>query len=175
LSSANAQLELLSTTDALTGVANRRRFDAALATEWARSLGTALPVSVIMADVDHFKTYNDHLGHPAGDACLVEISRLLAGSLRETDLLCRYGGEEFAVILPRTDLEVAVNVAERMRRAVEDARLPHTPDGRIVTVSIGVASSPASATGREDDLVAVADAALYEAKHAGRNRVRARG
>jgi diguanylate cyclase (GGDEF)-like protein len=173
LSSANAQLERLSTTDALTGVANRRRFDAALAAEWTRSLSTGLPLSVIMADVDHFKHYNDDHGHPAGDACLLEISRLLAASLRDTDLLCRYGGEEFAAILPRADLGAALVVAERMRVSVESARLPHTSDTGAVTVSVGVASCLASAAGRCDELLVGADAALYEAKHAGRNRVRA--
>nr|WP_277351748.1 diguanylate cyclase [Antrihabitans stalactiti] len=172
LRSANAQLEMLSTTDPLTGVANRRRFDAALAVEWTRSLGTGQPVSVIMADVDHFKQYNDDYGHLAGDACLVEISRLLARSLRDTDLLCRYGGEEFAAILPRADLDAAVAVAERMRLAVEGARLPYTLDARIVTVSVGVASALATASDQRSELLSGADAALYEAKHAGRNCVR---
>ena len=171
LRSANAQLEMLSTTDPLTGVANRRRFDAALAVEWTRSLGTGQPVSVIMADVDHFKQYNDDYGHLAGDACLVEISRLLARSLRDTDLLCRYGGEEFAAILPRADLEVAVAVAERMRLAVAGAR-PNTLDARTVTVSVGVASALATASDQRSELLSGADAALYEAKHAGRNCVR---
>jgi predicted signal transduction protein with EAL and GGDEF domain len=98
LRSANAQLELLSATDALTGVANRRSFDTALGTEWIRSPGQ--PMSVVMADVDRIKNYNDHHGHPAGDACLIEISRLLASSLRGADILCRYGGEEFTAISP---------------------------------------------------------------------------
>ncbi|MCO1656474.1 diguanylate cyclase [Pseudonocardia humida] len=172
LRSANAQLELLSSTDALTGVANRRRFDAALAAEWTRSLETALPVSVLMVDVDRFKQYNDDHGHLAGDACLVEISRLLAAGLRDTDLLCRYGGEEFAAILPRADLAAAVDVAERMRLAVEDARLPHTGDVGVVTVSVGVASSPASTRSQGSELLARADLALYAAKRAGRNCVR---
>ena len=127
-----------------------------------------------MADVDHFKQYNDDYGHLAGDACLVEISRLLNGSLRDTDLLCRYGGEEFAAILPRADLEAAVAVAERMRRAVEAARLPHTLTGGTVTVSVGVASSLPSTKDRRNELLAGADAALYEAKRAGRNCVRTR-
>lgn len=166
LRSANAQLERLSTTDPLTGVANRRRFDAVLAHERTH------PVAVIMVDVDHFKQYNDARGHPAGDACLVEISRLLAAGLRDPDLLCRYGGEEFAAVLPRTGLATAVEVAERMRRAVEDARLPHVLDGTVVTVSIGVASSAASTGGPGDGLLARADDALYRAKRAGRNRVR---
>lgn len=174
LRSANDQLELLSTTDALTGVANRRRFDMALAAEWTRSLGTAEPITLIMADVDHFKQYNDDYGHLAGDACLVEISRLLTDSARDTDLLCRYGGEEFAAILPRADLEAAVAVAERMRRAVAGARLPHTLSGGMVTVSVGVASTIASTKSQRSELLANADAALYEAKHAGRNCVRTR-
>lgn len=172
LRSANAQLELLSATDALTGVANRRSFDAALAAEWTNSPGA--PMSVIMADVDNFKKYNDHLGHPAGDACLVEISRLLGGSMRDTDLLCRYGGEEFAAVLPRTDLAVAVVVAERMRAAVEGAALSHAPTIGTVTISVGVASSLASTARLVSELLAGADAALYAAKHAGRNCVRAR-
>jgi diguanylate cyclase (GGDEF)-like protein len=170
LRSANAQLELLSATDALTGVANRRSFDTALAAQWTRSPGQ--PMSVVMADVDRFKSYNDHHGHPAGDACLIEISRLLVSSLRDTDTLCRYGGEEFAAILPRADLDVAVAVAERMRATVEDAALPHAPKIGTVTVSIGVAAALASPSIPVSDLLAYADAALYSAKHAGRNCVR---
>lgn len=170
LRAANAQLELLSMTDALTGVANRRRFDAALAAEWVRVPGRSL--AVIMVDVDHFKKYNDHLGHPAGDACLIEVSRLLAGALREADLLCRYGGEEFAVVLSGTDLDTAAAVAERMRTAVHAAGLPHDPAVGFLTVSIGVAAvAPAPATSPTAVVIA-ADAALYEAKHSGRNCVR---
>ena len=170
LRSANAQLELLSATDALTGVANRRSFDTALAAQWTRSPGH--PMSVVMADIDHFKSYNDHHGHLAGDACLIEISRLLVSSLRDTDVLCRYGGEEFAAILPQADLDMAVAVAERMRATVEDAALPHAPKIGTVTVSIGVASALASRSIPVSDLLAHADAALYSAKHAGRNCVR---
>ena len=131
-------------------------------------------MSVVMADVDRFKSFNDHHGHPAGDACLIEISRLLVNSLRDTDTLCRYGGEEFAAILPRADLDVAAAVAERMRTTVEDAALRHAPKIGTVTVSIGVASALASPSIPVSELLAHADAALYEAKHAGRNCVRAR-
>ncbi len=171
LHAANAQLERLSATDGLTGVANRRSFDVALAAEWTRS--HSRPVSVVMVDVDHFKKYNDHLGHPAGDACLIEVSRLLAASLRDTDVLYRYGGEEFAAVLPRSDLETAVGVAERMRRAVESAALPHAPSVGEVTVSVGVATSLGSPVRPVSELLEQADAALYDAKHAGRNCVRA--
>ena len=166
LRSANAQLELLSATDALTGVANRRSFDTALTAQWTRSPGQ--PMSVVMADVDRFKSYNDHHGHPAGDACLIEISRLLVSSLRDTDTLCRYGGEEFAAILPRADLAVAVAVAERMRAAVEDAALPHAPKIGTVTVSIGVASALASRSTPVSDLLAHADAAPGQVRKNGR-------
>jgi diguanylate cyclase (GGDEF)-like protein len=153
-------------------VANRRSFDTALATEWIRSPGQ--PMSVVMADIDHFKNYNDHHGHPAGDACLIEISRLLASSPRGADILCCYGGEEFTAILPRADLDMAVAVAERMRRTVENAALPHAPNIGTVTISVGVASALASRSIPANELLARADAALCEAKHAGRNCVRTR-
>ena len=120
----------------------------------------------------HIQEHNDHHGHPAGDACLIEISRLLARSLRGADILCRYGGEEFTAILPRADLDMAVAVAERMRRTVENAALPHTPAIGTVTISVGVASALASRSIPASELLTRADAALYEAKHAGRNCVR---
>ena len=171
----NAQLEALSLTDGLTGVANRRQFDQALATEWARAVRHRHPLTLLMIDVDHFKRYNDQLGHPAGDVCLRSVAQLLSSALRQPlERLARYGGEEFAVLLLDADEQVGAGVAQRCLRAVADARLPHpeSSTGAFVSVSIGVASKHPSAQPDESaaDLVKEADAALYSAKQNGRAR-----
>lgn len=169
----SSELERLSSTDALTGLANRRRFDAALAAEWARARRLRQPLALLMIDVDEFKRYNDHYGHQAGDACLVRVGEALARQLRRPgDLAARYGGEEFAAILPYFPEREAQALAEQIRERVEALQLPHetSAHGRV-TVSIGVAALEPT-----DDnaaaLVADADRALYLAKHAGRNLVR---
>jgi diguanylate cyclase (GGDEF)-like protein len=176
LALANGRLELLSTTDALTGIANRRRMTDVLEAEWQRGARTGQPVALAMLDVDEFKLYNDHYGHPAGDACLRTIADVLTAQARAaTDLVARYGGEEFVAILAGTDLAAGAIVAERIRAGVAALNHPHAGASRgFVTVSIGVASMIPSANGTPQDLIDAADANLYEAKRAGRDTVRAR-
>jgi diguanylate cyclase (GGDEF)-like protein len=171
LEEANRRLEELSFLDGLTEVANRRQFEQILDLEWRRAVRSGSPLSLILADIDHFKHFNDSYGHQAGDRCLRDVATLLDSIVqRAGDQVARYGGEEFAAMLPETDAQGAENIAERMRRAVESLE---TGGGRV-TVSIGVATTMAGETRSADSLVAAADAALYDAKHAGRNTVRAR-
>lgn len=160
--------------DGLTGVANRRRFDAAIEAEWRGCRRDGAPLALLMIDIDYFKRYNDRYGHQAGDECLKTVADLFRARLnRSHDLVARYGGEEFACILPDCDAAGALAKAEELRVAVESLNLPHEDSSaaRMVTISIGVAARvPDDATSPED-LIAAADAALYAAKNAGRNRV----
>jgi two-component system cell cycle response regulator len=163
--------EHLAMTDALTGVFNRRRFNDVLAREWATSKRYAHPVSLVLVDVDRFKAVNDSQGHSAGDDVLKDIAEVIAGSIREVDVCARYGGDEFVVLLPHTNAERAVVVAERMRERLA-ARVASRPgDARLITLSIGIASSGDASLLSPDDLVEAADRALYEAKRLGRDRV----
>lgn len=158
--------------DELTGLYNRRFFRSALARLVAESRRYHQPFSLLMVDVDHFKRYNDLNGHPAGDRCLAEVARLLRETAREVDQVVRYGGEEFALLLPRCPKHEATQVAERHRRAIEDHPFPgqDTQPGGNLTISLGVATFPNDAqTAR--DLIHRADGALYAAKQAGRNCV----
>ena len=170
---ANTKLEALSLTDPLTGLGNRRRFDTTLDACWRAAVGNNTAIAVAMIDIDHFKWYNDHYGHPAGDACLRQVADALGNSIRPTnDFVCRYGGEEFAIILPGTDEAGAVVVAERARQNVAALNVPHfRTDAGHVTLSIGVATTRPRRTDTSDILIKSADAALYEAKQSGRNRV----
>ena len=174
LRDANAQLAHLSETDALTGIANRRRFDRALQEEWQRSRRHGQPLSLLIIDVDHFKRYNDSLGHPQGDQCLREIAEVIKRSARRAgDLAARYGGEEFALLLPHTGADEARDIAQACVEALDAAELPH-PDSPLsahVTLSIGVAGAAQAGAGTADTLVDAADAAVYAAKRAGRHRV----
>ena len=173
LQQANVALQRLSLVDAVTDVANRRQFDRALADEWARAIRAGTSIALVLVDVDHFKPYNDRYGHPAGDDCLRRIAAVLGRTLlRAGDVVARYGGEEFGAILPLPDADAATAVAERMRKSVEALAMPHgaVPRG-VVTISGGVASSRPEMDSDPLDLVARADAALYEAKAAGRNRI----
>jgi diguanylate cyclase (GGDEF)-like protein len=172
LAEANRSLEDLATVDGMTGLRNYRYFQAFLDREVRRSLRTSSPVSVLMIDVDHFKHYNDTHGHPAGDDVLRQVSRVLKSRLRGIDLPCRYGGEEFAIVLLDTAKERAVRVAEEVRATIEQTPIANEetqPGGRL-TISVGVATSLSDAR-TPDDLVKCADEALYEAKRTGRNRV----
>jgi diguanylate cyclase (GGDEF)-like protein len=172
LREANEQLELLATTDPLTGLANRRHFTEALELEWRRAVRPDSPLAIAMLDIDHFKLFNDHYGHPAGDECLRRVAQAIKDSVRDTDLVARYGGEEFIVVLPITSMTDALMVAGRIRHAVEKLALPHelTEPG-IVTVSVGVAGGPPTVVDTAEQMIKVADNALYVAKRGGRNRV----
>jgi diguanylate cyclase (GGDEF)-like protein len=159
--------------DGLTGLFNRREFDTAIEREWRRSLLNETPVALLMIDVDLFKKYNDRYGHQRGDDALRRVaSCLLEHCTRPRDIVARYGGEEFAVVLPSTPAGGANALAENVRRAVAECRIEHldSPHGRV-TVSIGVADMSAAAGHSPADLIRRADVLLYEAKHAGRNRV----
>ena len=166
-------LRTLSFIDGLTGIANRRRFDEVLLREWRRCARAQLPLSLIMLDVDQFKPYNDHYGHQAGDECLRAVAQLLAEQvMRPGDLVARYGGEEFVCLLPETDEDGAVLVAERLREAVAERGLPHavSPVAGHVTISLGVATARPTMEDTPDRLTQLADGLLYEAKRAGRDR-----
>jgi diguanylate cyclase (GGDEF)-like protein len=173
LADANHRLEIMSHTDGLTGIANRRSFDRALAHEWNREQRAGKPLALLMLDVDLFKQFNDHYGHLAGDDCLKALAQAMAPAARRAgDLVARYGGEEFVVLLPDTSAHDALEVGRLIQRAIWSLSLPHTetPAG-IVTVSIGVASLVPSSQQTPEELVRRADAALYLAKQSGRNRL----
>lgn len=168
---ATTELERLATRDGLTGLANRHHFDQMLEREWARARRDREHLGLIMVDVDHFKRYNDRLGHLAGDACLRSVARLLEGALvRPGDMVARYGGEEFVVFLPDTDIQGVETVAQRLQRALVLAHLPH-PQNTVghVTVSMGLAALQPGDPSTPAHLIQLADQALYEAKGAGRN------
>lgn len=170
----NRTLERLAMQDGLTGLANRRHFDGALARELGRAMRKGESLSLIMIDVDHFKLYNDMYGHLSGDECLRKVGQsILAGERRPGDLAARYGGEEFAMILPNCDAAGALVVAEHIRQEVRRQAIPHaaSPDG-IVTISLGIGSCNQARRGATtSNLVATADQALYRAKAGGRDRV----
>ncbi|MEP7302973.1 MAG: diguanylate cyclase [Caldimonas sp.] len=170
----NEQLTRLSTTDALTEVGNRRMFDQTLKAEWARAARRGEPVGLLMIDIDHFKEYNDHYGHPAGDVCLRQVARMVGQAMRRGgELVARYGGEEFALLMPGTDLAEARRAAERCARIIGDAKIEHraSTTSAWLTISIGVASQVAAAGVDCALLVDIADAALYRAKRCGRARI----
>jgi diguanylate cyclase (GGDEF)-like protein len=173
LTEANRELHKLSQIDGLLGIANRLYFDQSLTKEWRRALRETAPLSVLMIDVDQFKAYNDTYGHLAGDACLKRIAQAVASGLRRpVDLLARYGGEELVVVLPSTPLQGARAVAETIIDKVREAGIAHGAStiAPYVTVSIGAASMVPDEKAQPNDLVAIADSALYKAKAAGRNR-----
>jgi diguanylate cyclase (GGDEF)-like protein len=169
---AEENLAQLALVDGLTGLANRRQFDAVLEREWSRAARDRTPLGLLMIDVDEFKTYNDTYGHLQGDDALIAIARTIAANVvRPSDLAARYGGEEFAVILPGTDAAGAAIVAERIRCAVAALGLRHAKrPGAVVTVSVGAAAIVASRSASFMELLEVADIALYDAKRMGRNR-----
>jgi diguanylate cyclase (GGDEF)-like protein len=171
LERAQERLEELSYTDALTGVPNRRAFDRALEQVWQHSARSGLPLSLILIDVDYFKQLNDITGHQAGDACLIRIAEALRVSLpRSTDVLGRYGGDEFAAILPGTDALAAKIVAARLCDAIRALAIEHpaTASGHA-TISVGIGSCERVAGEHPTSLLAAADSALYKAKAAGRD------
>jgi diguanylate cyclase (GGDEF)-like protein len=171
----NRILENLSYRDQLTEIFNRRYFDETLYQEWHRASRTQQTLSLIMIDVDQFKPYNDNFGHQAGDACLAEIARALHKTLkRPGEFVARYGGEEFAVVLPNIDHLHAKKIAEMLRQAVLDLSIPTTKNSNnsIISISLGIASHDARHIETPEELIMVADQALYRAKHAGRNCVK---
>ena len=174
LETANQQLQALSATDGLTGLANRRAFDQQWAEEWQRASRQGVPLAVAMLDVDQFKLYNDHYGHQAGDVCLRILAQTMANTVqRSGELVARYGGEEFVIILPGLGGAEALAAMERIRAAVQGLGLPHAKAtvAGVVTISIGVASCVPQHGQDAASLVQAADAALYQAKHQGRNKV----
>jgi diguanylate cyclase (GGDEF)-like protein len=167
-------LEQMLRVDELTGIANRRLFDDMLEKEWRRAKRERTVLSVLAVDIDHFKAYNDHYGHPAGDECIRAVARAMSDSLhRPGDLAARIGGEEFAFLLPDTPITGALRVSELIRQRVQALGLMHAgPDVTgPVTVSLGVASSENTDIGTPGDLLRAADKALYRAKNRGRNQV----
>ncbi len=171
LDQARSRAEQLALTDALTGVRNRRWFMTQAALEFERATRHGRALALVLIDVDHFKRVNDEHGHQTGDRLLVEIAQTCAATLRRTDLLARFGGEEFIVLLPETGQREAVRLAERMRQAVQAGlRDPQHPLQVPVTISLGVVAMSA-ATPTLDALIRATDQALYDAKRAGRDRV----
>ncbi len=177
LREANAMLSELSIRDSLTGLYNRRRFDEVYDTEWRRSLRTQRPLALLMLDVDCFKALNDSYGHQRGDECLREIARVLEDQPRRGhDVVARFGGEEFAVLLPGSDVPGALRIAHNIRLAVESLRMEHRESKvkEVVTVSVGVCSRTPHIGESPGDMLYEADMALYLAKQLGRNRVELR-
>lgn len=171
---ANEHLSRLSFADALTGLANRRRFDEALHEEWRRARRAKAPLALLIADIDAFKAYNDQLGHQQGDQCLSAVAGVFAQAVhRAGDLAARYGGEEFVVLLPGADRAAALALAEEIRAACEALAIPHpaSPVGPVVTLSLGVAACVPAEDRLPESLFGEADAALYRAKQGGRNRI----
>ena len=175
LAEANRTLQKLSSLDGLTGIANRRNFDETLNKEWNRAMRSEKSIGLLMLDIDFFKLYNDHYGHQGGDDCLKKVAKGLDSAIhRETDFLARYGGEEFSGILPDTDLNGSVKVAEEMRLAIKDLRIEHAKStvSDLVSVSIGISAIIPQQGTDPKILIGAADQALYKAKEDGRDRVK---
>jgi diguanylate cyclase (GGDEF)-like protein len=168
----NAELSVEAATDPLTGLANRRAFDKCIREQWELAKTHRHHLSLITCDVDFFKTYNDCFGHAAGDACLKEVARILTDRRRSSDMAARVGGEEFCLLLPHTNLDDALKVAEHIRRKIEMLAIknPGSPL-KYVTISLGVGANDRDNVANELDLIEATDAALYQAKNGGRNRV----
>jgi diguanylate cyclase (GGDEF)-like protein len=167
----NSELQRQASLDGLTQVANRRYFNEYIERQWYRQVETKQPLSVILCDVDHFKLYNDTYGHLAGDSCLQHVAKALGHAVRSNDLVARYGGEEFVIVLPNTNNETALQVAERINSQVRALQIVHEKSSASdrVTLSCGVATTIPNFTSSSPNLIATADEALYEAKQKGRN------
>ncbi|MCB0406203.1 MAG: diguanylate cyclase [Bdellovibrionales bacterium] len=170
LRTANARLSELAMTDPLTKVLNRRAFFEKFDHEIERSRRYTHPICVAMIDVDHFKLFNDMEGHPLGDEALKRVANILKANIRKIDVLCRYGGEEFCLVMPETDVSVGLEICERLRNAIETTVFQGAEQKAYLTISIGISGFPEDGQSRAD-LIQMADQALYAAKKAGRNRV----
>ena len=167
------ELKKISTLDGLTGIANRRFFEEYSEKEWRRAQRDKQSFTVVMIDLDSFKSYNDTYGHQRGDECLTEVAKVIKNSMkRPSDLAARYGGEEFVLTLPETDKEGGYKLAEQLRQQIMALRLEHKNNacGNEITISLGVATTIAEPDKLFSDLIDQADKALYEAKRSGRNR-----
>ncbi|WP_224093028.1 PleD family two-component system response regulator [Nostoc sp. MS1] len=174
LEAANLALQHLANVDGLTGLANRRRFDNYLNTQWINLVQEGAPLSLILCDIDFFKFYNDQYGHPAGDICLQRVGAVLSYKVQKhRDLVARYGGEEFAVIMPYTHADGATYVAKNIQYSVRNLQIPHRKSiiSDHITLSMGVATVIPTWESSPSELIATADKALYQAKEAGRNRI----
>ena len=175
LAESNRKLALLSISDGLTGLHNRRHFDSIYDAQWRSATRTKSPISLLFIDIDHFKAYNDCYGHQAGDLCLQRVARVIQESVsRAHDLTARYGGEEFVVLLPHTPLDDAIAIARGICRGIEDLAIDHadSPVDDCLTLSIGAASMVPTCNRRAEMLLKNADTALYQAKNDGRNCIR---
>ncbi|VEP16543.1 Response regulator receiver modulated diguanylate cyclase [Hyella patelloides LEGE 07179] len=173
LEKANQQLQYLVNFDGLTQVANRRHFDRYIQQEWGRLQREKQPLSLILCDIDYFKNYNDYYGHPAGDDCLKKVAEALKNAVkRSSDLVCRYGGEEFAIILPNTDLAGAIKITQLIQLTIKELKLVHdrSPINKNITVSLGISSEIPHQQSSVKFLINAADTALYQAKEQGRDR-----
>jgi len=167
-------LEKSSSLDALTGIANRQTFTQHYEREWSRALRETEPLSVLIANIDHFKAYNDHYGYQQGDACLKEIAQVMQDVLqRPTDFCARYCGEEFIILLPTTTAKGGIYIAEKLRKAVIDLNIPHkhSETQQCLTLSLGLATTSPMLKHKASDLIRAADHARFEAKKQGRNRL----
>ncbi len=166
-------LKNLSNRDGLTGIPNRRRFEEHFNLEWSRGVRSGSPLSIVMMDIDFFKNFNDNYGHAKGDECLIAVAEALNGCIkRPTDMVARYGGEEFVAILPETDFKGAKTMAESMRKAIEQLKIPHefSVTAKNVTISVGLATTMPTMSYAPNDLINEADKMLYESKSNGRNQ-----
>ncbi|NJL09635.1 MAG: diguanylate cyclase [Calothrix sp. SM1_7_51] len=174
LEAANQALQQLANVDGLTGVANRRRFDQYLKSQWLSLSQEGASLSLILCDIDYFKLFNDKYGHPAGDSCLQKVAGVLNRSAEKSqDLVARYGGEEFAIVMPRTHASGAVYVAAAMQAGVREQEIIHSESliSQYVTLSLGVATVIPTFDSQPSTLIHTADKALYQAKAEGRNRI----
>jgi diguanylate cyclase (GGDEF)-like protein len=173
LKATQAELHKMARHDSLTGTANRYRLEEFLLQEWGQAVRMKRPMSVILFDIDSFKEYNDHYGHVAGDECLKKLAKVAQGLFRRAgELMVRYGGEEFLVIMVDTELKEAAQAAESLRIQIEQLHIPHalSPVNSHVTISLGVAAMVPDRDDAPEQLIHAADAALYQAKQSGRNR-----
>lgn len=174
LQDANCKLENLSLSDGLTGIANRRNFDGYMTMSWENAVRSQKPLSIIMGDIDFFKQYNDNYGHLKGDDVLIKVAKNMAENLkRPMDFVARYGGEEFIIILPETDAEGAIFIAQEMRRSIENLKIPHQYS-RItnhITISFGVTTIRPNLEDSLEEFINLADKAMYQSKETGRNKV----